>query len=191
MSLLSRSALLVVLAAPIAAGPGQAQRLVLPASAAPTCASQGINRVALSLPPGRTREDLTASIQAGEIFPIGTEAFILPEGQNLAVKNGDHMRERANRMLGATLSRGLKVEGTVSVLLTIDPEGKVTETIPNTRNGEFDRLLDTLWKEALFEPVVIHGCRPTVMFHMPVHFESDFDLTRRGIRMGWGHRPPG
>ena len=179
-----------MLVAPFAGAEGLAQQLVLPASAAPTCASQGITRVALSVPPGRTREDLSASIQAGEIFPAGTEAFIFPDGAGPRVINGEHMGERANRMLGATLTRGLKVEGEISVLLTIDPEGRVTATVPNTRNGEFDRLLDTLWKEALFEPVVIHGCKPTVMYHMPVYFESDFSLSRRGIRMRWGPRPP-
>ena len=155
-----------------------------------TCAEQGISRVALSVPPGRTRADLEASLRAGEVFPAGTEAFIFPDGAGPRVLNPDHLHERANRMLGATLTRGLKVDGTAVVLLTIDADGKVTATAPNTRNGEFDRLLDTLWKEAEFEPVIVHGCRPLVMFHMPVYFESDYSLTRRGVRMGWGPRPP-
>jgi hypothetical protein len=144
-----------------------------------TCAEQGISRVALSVPPGRTRADLEASLRAGAVFPPGTEAFIFPDGAGPRVLNAEHLHDRANRMLGATLTR-----------LTIDAEGKVTATAPNTRNGEFDRLLDTLWKEAEFEPVIVHGCRPLVMFHMPVHFESDYSLARRGVRMGWGPRPP-
>ena len=153
-----------------------------------TCAEQGINRVALSVPPGRTRADLEASLRAGAIFPPGTEAFIFPDGAGPRVINGDHLRERAGRMLRATVDR-LKVDGMVSILLTIDASGKVTGTTANTRNGELDNLLDRLWKEAEFEPVIVHGCRPTVMFHMPVYFESDYSITRRGIHMRWGARP--
>ena len=179
-------ALLLGLVAPLQA---RAQ-LILPASAAPTCAAQGIARVALSVPPGRTREELTASLQAGAIFAPGTEAFIFPDGQGPRVVNGEHLRDRARRTLGATIDRGLKIDGEASVLLTIDAEGKVTEVTVDTRNGELDNLLEALWKEAEFEPVVVHGCRPLVMFHMPVSFESDYSLARRGIQMRWGARPP-
>lgn len=185
MSLLFRSALLCfAVAAPLE---GQA-RMVLPASSAPTCAQQGITRVALSVPPDRTREELTASLQAGKIFPGGTEAYLFPDGAGPRVLNAEHLRGRSNRTLQRILHT-MKVEGAVAVLLTIDETGKVTKTLPNSGNPALDKLLDRYWREAQFEPVVVGGCRPPVMFHMPVYFESDYSLARRNIQMRWGTLP--
>lgn len=150
------------------------------------CAEIGVARVALSVPPGRKRQDLEAALSRGEIFPQGTDVVIIPEGAGLQVLNGDHLRGQARRTLGRLISRGMQVDGTMIVLLTIDAEGKVTETAPSSGNRAVDKLVGELWMEAEFEPPVIGGCRVTTLLHMPVTFATADDGRRPGLHMRWG-----
>jgi hypothetical protein len=156
----------------------------------PTCAEQGVARFAISVPPDRAREDIVAALSRGEILPGGSEAFIFPEGGGPRLLNGEELGTEARRTLGRILGSGLKVDGKVSVLLTIDTDGNVKSTIPSSGNRDLDRLLDALWRKAEFAPVVVGGCRVDVFFHMPLAFVSDFSLGRNGMRMQVGPLRP-
>lgn len=173
-----------------AQGPGTAAQTL---AFTPSCAEQGVARVALSVPPGRSRQDIEAALSRGEIFPQGTDAVIIPEGGGLQVLNGDHLRDEARRTLGRLVGRGMQVEGMMIVLLTINADGKVTETTPSSGNKALDRLVGELWKKAEFVPPVIGGCRVTTLLHMPVAFSNLDDGRRPGLHMRWGTglTPPG
>jgi len=175
-----RSTLLLAGVLLAASGEGGAQQPF-----APTCTEQGVTRFALSVPPDRTREDLTAALARGEILPGGSEAFIFPDGAGPRLLNSEDLRDDARRTIGRILAR-LKVDGKMTVLLTIDADGKVTEAAANSGSRELDRLMNTLWRKALFAPVVVGGCRVETYFHLPVAFVSDFSLSRREMQMRIG-----
>lgn len=152
-------------------------------AAAPTCAERGMQRLAVMVPPGRTEDEVRELARNGALAPNGTEVFILPTGHLTRLKNADVVRERINRMLYHYLDRGIKVDGTVSILLFLDESGAVAEVRPNTGNRQLDRELVRAYTDAAFEPYVIDGCRLRAYVHVPFAISSDYDLTRREIEM--------
>jgi hypothetical protein len=152
-------------------------------AAAPTCAEQGMQRIAVMVPPGRTVDEVRELARTGALAPAGTEVFILPAGHFTRLKNEQLYRERMNRMLQHFLDRGTKVDGNVSILLLLDESGAVAEVHPNTRNRQLDRELLNTWKDLGFEPYVIDGCRVRAYIHVPFAFTSDYGFTRSEIEV--------
>jgi len=60
-------------------------------AAAPTCAEQGMQRVALTVPPGRTQDEVRELPRTGALAPAGTEVFILPRGHLTRMKNEEEL----------------------------------------------------------------------------------------------------
>lgn len=152
-------------------------------AAAPTCAEQGTQRLAVMVPFGRTEDEVRELARGGALAPQGTEIAILPLGSYTQMKNGEAFSNRMKRMLNHFLDQGTKVDGTVSVLLFLDENGAVTEVHPNTRNRRLDRELTNIWKDAAFDPYVIGGCRVRAYIHVPLNFSSDYSLTRSEIQV--------
>ena len=134
-----RSPFILLAAALLAATGARAQDAEL--AAAPTCAEQGMQRLAVMVPPGRTADEVRELARTGALAPAGTEVFILPAGHFTRMKNEDVFKSRMNRMLHHFLEQGIKVEGNVSILLLLDESGAVAEIHPNTRNRRLDREL--------------------------------------------------
>jgi hypothetical protein len=109
--------------------------------------------------------------------------FILPAGHITRLKNEAAYRSRVDAMLRGFLADGGEVQGTASVLLLLDEDGKVTEIHPNTRNRRLDREMARMWTGAAFEPYRIGGCRVRAWIHVPLTFSSDFGLTHRRIEL--------
>ena len=165
-----------------AAAPAQQPFGAVDPAGLPACADLGLARVALTVPPGRTQEEVQASIQRGEIVEAGVEALILPRGRLPNLVNPDHMRSRASSTLWRILQR-LQVDGAVSMLLEIDVDGLVTGGTANSGNRELDGALARLWREAQFTPMAFGGCRVPAWVHIPLYFTSDFSLRERRIQM--------
>lgn len=170
-----------ILATLLLASGAQAQTTEL--ADAPTCAEQGMQRLAVMVPPGRTADDVQELARTGALAPAGTEVFILPAGHFTRMKNEEAYESRMNRMLHHFLGRGMAVDGTVSTLLLLDESGAVTEVHPNSRHRQLDRELRSLWKDAAFEPYIIDGCRVRAYIHVPFAFSSDYAHTRREIEV--------
>jgi hypothetical protein len=176
-----RSPFIFLAAALLAATGARAQDTQL--AAAPTCAEQGKQRLAVMVPFGRTEEEVRELARGGALAPAGTDVVILPLGRYTQMKDGEAFSNRMSRMLNHFLDQGTRVDGTVSVLLFLDEDGEVTEVHPNTRNRRLDRELTNIWKDAAFSPYVIGGCRVRAYIHVPLNFSSDYSLTRSEIQV--------
>jgi hypothetical protein len=144
---------------------------------APTCAEQGVRRVAVMVPLGRTQEEVRALADSGALAPRGTEVAILPLGSYTRLRNEHAFKNRMRRMMRELMDEGSEVAGTVSILLHLDENGKVTEVHPNTGDRRLDRELTNVWRDAAFEPYVIGGCRVRAYIHAPYSFSADHDYT--------------
>jgi hypothetical protein len=150
---------------------------------APTCAQQGMQRLAVMVPPGRTADEVRELARSGSLAPNGTEVFIVPAGHFTRMRNEAAYRSRLDAMLRGFLANGGEVQGTASILLLLDENGAVTEIHPNTRNRRLDREMTRMWTGAAFEPYRIGGCRVRAWIHVPLTFASDFGLTHRRIQV--------
>lgn len=157
----------------IAATSARAQEI----AAGPTCAEQGIQRVAVMVPLGRTEEEVRALADSGALALRGTEVVILPLGSYTRLRNEHAFKNRMRRMMREFMEEDAEVVGTVSILLHLDENGEVTEVHPNTGDRRLDRELTNVWRDAAFEPYVIGGCRVRAYIHAPYSFSSDHDFT--------------
>jgi TonB family protein len=159
------------------------------ASAYPTCASQGISRVAFTIPPGQTQAQVEAALWASGRFPEGTEMTFFPFGRVPAMRNQEEVSRGFGRTVRRLLADGFKIDGTVPVLLQVSADGTVEKVTPNSGNREVDYQLRTLWRKAHFEPLVIGGCRAAVWLQVPVAFTSEWDIEARRIQVRTGEPP--
>ncbi|MBV9110054.1 MAG: energy transducer TonB [Gemmatimonadetes bacterium] len=150
---------------------------------APTCASLGVQRVVIMTPPGKTPAEIQDAVTHGGLFPAGTEALIVEPGQLTAMRDRERFGRRMHEMLRGLLDQGLKIDGSVSVVLKLDENGDVVEVTPNSGNAAVDRALRRTWAQAKFEPYVIDGCRAVAWVQVPQNFQSDWEYGERRVQV--------
>lgn len=152
-----------------------------PASAdtLPACADGGISRMAITVPPGRTREEVIGAL--GGLLPEGTQVKILAPHERPHMVNTERFLSRWRMHMDRFLSAGLQVNGAESTLLEVNADGVVTEAHPSTGNREVDRGLRDLWRQARYEPVVVGGCRVPAWLHVGLDFESEYRSWERSV----------
>lgn len=149
----------------------------------PTCAETGVQRVAVMVPPGKTREEIGTTVAQGGLFPEGTQVVILNLGEYTPIQNQDEFNRHMNLVLIRFLDEGTKIDGTLSVLLTVDENGVVTEAAPHTGNSHVDRMVGNAWKTARFAPYTLGGCRMRAWVSVPLTVSSDWSLEQRSVEM--------
>jgi len=152
------------------------------AEALPTCASQGVQRVAVMVPPGQTTAQFQETLRTGGLFPAGTQVMILQPEQIMPLRNQAEFHRRLQGTLGRFLETGT-VEGTAPMLLEVDDDGSVKAVHPNSGNNEVNMLLVRTWRMARFEPYVFDGCRVKAWIQMPQSFTSNWSLDRREVEV--------
>jgi hypothetical protein len=153
------------------------------ADAVPTCASRGVQRVAVMVPPGQTTAQFQETLRSGGLFPAGTQVMILQPRQITAIRNEEQFRTRLNTTLTVLLDNGMHVQGTANMLLELDEDGEVERVHPNSGQTEVDRMLVRTWRQARFEPYVLDGCRVKAWIQLPQTFASDYTLNRREVEV--------
>jgi hypothetical protein len=168
-----------------AAAPGASAQSFLDPSA-PTCAEQGIARVAVSVPPGKTDEEIRQALASNSPFPAGVDVRVLEPVEHPRLTNFPEFKPRLERMLQALLRRGQDIEGTGSTLLELDEDGRVANVNPASGSRAVDQHLDRLWRFAEFTPVVVGGCRARAWVHMRASFKTDDegDRDRMEVQVG-------
>ena len=149
----------------------------------PTCAETGVQRVAVMVPPGKTREEISSTVAEGGMFAEGTQVLILDLGSYTPMRNEEEFERRMHRVLRRFLDDGIQIDGTLSMLLTVDESGAVTEAHTRTGNAQVDQILRSAWKTARFEPYAYGGCRMKAWVSVPLSVSSDWSLTRRSVEM--------
>ncbi|HEV7587640.1 MAG TPA: energy transducer TonB [Longimicrobium sp.] len=153
------------------------------APSVPTCASQGLQRVAVMVPPGQTAERLQETLRHGGLFPAGTQVLILEPGQLMPIRNREQFDARLRTTLTLVLDHGMHIQGTAWMLVEVDDDGTVRAVHPNSGDPELNRMLVRTWRLARFEPYVFDGCRVRAWIQVPQTFTSDFTLDRREIEV--------
>jgi len=153
------------------------------AEALPTCASQGVQRVAVMVPPGQTEEQLRETLRGGGLFPAGTEVMVLKPGQLMPLRNQAQFSARMNTTLTMLLNDGIHVQGTAPMLVEVDEEGAVANVHPNSGNADLNRILTRTWRVARFEPWVFGGCRVKAWVQVPQTFSTDSNGERREMEV--------
>jgi len=153
------------------------------AEALPTCASQGLQRVAVMVPPGQTQEQLLEALRSGGLFPAGTQIMVLQPGQLMPLRNAAQFSARLNTTLTVLLNDGIFVQGTAPMLVEVDEDGAVTNVHPNSGNAELNRILTRTWRVARFEPYVFDGCRVKAWVQVPQTFSTDSNGEMREMQI--------
>jgi hypothetical protein len=174
---------LPLLATLLAAAPLAAQAETDAVAGVPRCADLGLARVVVMLPPGKTVEEITPSLQSGGLLPAGGQATIIPAGQLTPITNREEFQRRLNTTLNLFLEQGIIIDGSLSILLRVDEEGEVREVHPHSGNAEVNRLLARTWRQARFQPYQVDGCRATAWLQVPQNFRSDWSPTQRSVRV--------
>lgn len=151
-------------------------------SARPACAEGGVARLAVTVPPGQTREALVQSLQQGGTLPEGTQIRILSPHERPALVNYDRFLSRWRMHMDRFLRSGLQVDGDAQTLLEVSADGVVTAVHPATGHRDVDRGLRDLWRFARYEPVVVGGCRVPAWLHVGLQFESEYRQWERSVR---------
>lgn len=152
-------------------------------AATPACAETGVQRVAVMVPPGKTADEIRTAVTQGGMFAEGTQVVILNLGEYTPMLNREQFSRQMNLVLTRFLDEGTKIDGTLSVLLTVDESGQVTDAKPNTGNGHVDRMIGNAWKRAQFAPYAIGGCRMKAWISVPLAFSSDWSLDERRVEV--------
>jgi hypothetical protein len=167
----------------VCAAPAQQTALEMSDATTPTCAATGVQRVAVMVPPGRTREEITATVAEGGLFAEGTQVLVLNLGEYTPMQNEAEFNRRMQGVLHRFLQEGIQIDGTMSVLLVVDESGAVTEVRLRTGNGDVDRLVRNLWRTVRFAPYAFGGCRMKAWVSVPLTVSSDWSLRRRSVEM--------
>jgi aromatic ring-cleaving dioxygenase len=174
----------LIAAALLAAAPGLRAQDASPDTAQkPACAEGGISRIAMSVPPGQSREEAVAALQASGTLPEGTQVKILARGERPQVVNGERFASRMQMHMQRLFEAGLQVNGAAVTLVELNADGEVTAVHPATGNREVDRSMRDLWRQARFEPTVVGGCRVPVWLHVTLDFESEYGQWNRDMRV--------
>ncbi|MFL5539592.1 MAG: energy transducer TonB [Longimicrobiaceae bacterium] len=147
--------------------------------ALPTCASQGLQRVAAMVPPGQTMEQFRETLRGGTLFPLGTAVRVLQPEDLAALRNREQLIDRMNVTLGNLLHQGTRIDGTVLVLVELAEDGSVAEVHPKTGSALIDRQFARAWRTARFEPYAFEGCRVKAWVQLEMAFSTDWSLERR------------
>jgi hypothetical protein len=169
--------MIFALAATLAGAGGAAGQEADGAAAMPTCAEQGTRRLIVMVPPGRNEAEMQELVRKGALAPAGTEVFVIPGGHFTRMKNQKEFGERLSSMLHGFMVGGLKVDGTVGIVIQLDADGAVALVNPGTGNRRLDRELTRIWREAEFEPYHVGGCRVPAWINAPLAFTSDLNWT--------------
>jgi hypothetical protein len=169
----------LALATPAAAQDGA----LAAADALPTCASQGIQRVAVMVPPGQTAEQLGETLRTGGVFPAGTQAVILQPNQLTRLRNEEQFHGRMRMSLNLFLEQGIHIQGTAYMLVEVDEDGNVTRVHPNSGDAEVNRILTRTWRVARFEPYAFDGCRMKAWLQVPQTFNSNWGYDQRDVEV--------
>ncbi|MFL5383974.1 MAG: energy transducer TonB [Longimicrobiaceae bacterium] len=149
------------------------------ADALPTCASQGLQRVAAMVPPGQTTEQFKETLRGGTLFPVGTAVRLLQPDELPALLNEEQFNGRMRATLMNFLRQGIRIDGTVPVLVEVGDDGAVAAVHPSTGSVQVDRQLARTWRLARFEPYVFDGCRAKAWVQVEMAFSTDWSLERR------------
>lgn len=150
---------------------------------APTCASQGIQRAAVMIPPGQTQEQFAETIRTGGLFPAGTQVMVLQAGQFTRMLNEQQFNARMRTSLNLFLEQGINIQGTAYMLVELSDDGTVARVHPNSGDPEVNRILNRTWRQARFEPYVFDGCRVKAWIQVPQTFSSDWGYDRREVEV--------
>lgn len=173
----------------VSAARAQQTALEIADATTPTCTETGVQRVAVMVPPGRTREEISATVAEGSMFAQGTQVLILNLGEYTPIVNEDQFQRRMQVLLGRFVHDGIQIDGTISVLLTVDESGAVTEVSLRTGNSDVDRLVRNLWRSVRFAPYAFGGCRMKAWVSVPLTVSSDWSLRRRSVEARSGVTP--
>ncbi|HEV2146565.1 MAG TPA: energy transducer TonB [Longimicrobiaceae bacterium] len=177
----------------LALTPGAAMAQAAPTApligAYPSCAAEGISRVAFTIPPGQTQAQVESTLRQTGAFPAGTEMTFFPYGGVPPLRNQEEMNRSFGRTVRRLLHEGFRIDGTVSVLLQVNADGTVEKVTPNSGNRGVDSQLRALWSKAQLEPLVIGGCRVAAWLQVPIAFTSDWDIEARRIKARAGEPP--
>lgn len=178
-----RAPLVLALAASVALATSAAAQGDVADDALPTCASLGIARVAVMVPPGQTAEQLGETLRTGGVFPAGTQIVILQPQQFTALRNEAQFHSRMLTSLNLFLEQGINLQGTANMLVELDEEGTVVRVHPNSGDPEVNRILNRTWRVARFEPYVMDGCRVKAWIQVPQTFSSNWGYERREVEV--------
>lgn len=153
-----------------------------PDAALPACAEGGLSRLAVTVPPGQTREEMIQALQQSGALPEGTQVKILAEHERPEMVNYDRFISRWQMHMGRLLRSGLEVDGSAATLLRVDADGVVVEAHPATGHRDVDRGLRDLWRHARYAPVVVGGCRVPAWLHVGLDFESEYRHWQRSVQ---------
>ena len=141
----------------------------------PACAEGGLSRIAVTVPPGQTREQVVQALQQSGSLPAGTQVRILEDHEKPRIVNRERFRELVEMHVHRFLRAGLQVDGDAVALVQLDADGRVTDVDPNTGHRDVDRGIRDLWRRTRFEPVVVGSCRAPAYLHLKLRITSDFD----------------
>jgi hypothetical protein len=141
--------------------------------ALPICAEQGLARMVVMIPPGKSADEISASIQSGGLLPAGGQVVLIQPGALNPIANAETFRQRIDLTLNRFLEQGIIIDGSLSILLKLNEDGEVTEVHPNSGDPEVNRLLTRTWRQARFVPYAVEGCRAPAWVQVPQNFRSE------------------
>lgn len=157
------------------AGAGDLRAQAAAADTIPACADGGISRLAVTVPPGQTREEVVQALNASGALPAGTQVRILESYDKPRIVNRERFHELVVMYIHRFLRRGMQVDGEATTLVRIDADGRVVGVDAASGNREVDLEIERLWRQARFEPVLVGSCRAPAYLHLSLSFASDFD----------------
>jgi hypothetical protein len=174
---------ILVLAA-LLSGAGGLHAQAPAADTLPACADGGISRLAVTVPPGQTREEVVQALNSSGALPAGTQVRILESHDRPSLVNRERFNELVRMHIHRFLRAGLQVDGEATTLVRVDANGRVVEVDAASGNREVDGELRRLWRQARFEPVLVGSCRAPAYLHLNLRFASDFDEDWRQTTIG-------
>lgn len=170
---MTRAALLAMALLMAGTSAAAAQEAGSAAASIPTCTELGVTRVAMTIPPGRSRDEVRAELATSSAFPAGTQVVLLEPYQMPRITDPERFGARAEVLLNAFLRQEISIEGLGATLLEVDEEGRVTAAHPSTGNRGVDRQLDRFWRAVQFAPVVAGECRAKALLHVRMAFDTE------------------
>jgi hypothetical protein len=165
----------ILVVAAVLAGAGDLHGQSATADTIPACAEGGISRLAVTVPPGQTREEMVQALNASGALPAGTQVRILESDQKPEILNRERFGNLVEMYIHRFLRAGLQVDGEATTLVRIDANGRVVDVDAASGNRAVDLELQRLWRQARFEPVLVGSCRAPAYLHLSLRFASDFD----------------
>ena len=147
--------------------------------ALPTCSSQGLQRAVAMVPAGQTAAQFRELLRSGALFPVGTAVNVLRPEELPTLRNPQQLQDRMNVTLLNLIQQGIRIDGSVPVLIELAEDGSVADVHPKTGNARIDRQFARTWRTARFEPYVVDGCRVKGWVQLEMAFSTDWSLAER------------